>query len=448
MMNMMSRDNMMRKLGCSIILICTVIVFFVANISTVPSILSPDSKNKTNVDSSLVMNIRPTSKGQSVQDALLKLGLPLLETNQTAARDCFCPNGRHNWIYYNQYCPSGYRGAGIKDRQNIFRNVLYWADEVCARVAFGCSPKVMLAEKKHACRVPENAAWDDYFVVVRNIKDQQLTLVDGLLEYVPVLDESKFDGMTTIDTTQDSHGKRDNPDWEQGTTALNAYKQAQELYAKNETFVWRFGVSFWQSDLHIKDFFTKGRYREGVIPHRQYTDDCGILDLYMTKTQIRVAQILLDLMSIEYVEQFVSLHLRRGDYKKCDTTPKMIVDYLKCSIIEDEQHDTTIEHVLAFTNGDAEYRNNMTNAFNEAFSPRKKIIFVDDVVESEAFLDKVGKEEGLPKDIGKRMLEDNCYRWSVLKVIISTSYFHLERGKASCNECDRGGISRDETVVR
>ena len=405
----------------------------------------------------------------TVDDALMQIEIALFWQNETInssddSGDCFCPKGRPNWIYYTN-CPGV--GAGIKDRQNIFRNLMWWADELCARIAIQCSPNVFLG-KQHKCYAPETATWDEYFVTGRGQSGvhgwRNIEYVEGVVDYVPLLDyqDSRFDGISTIVRTNFRSiwpAKIDPPpEQPEGTmTGLEGYMKARDFLAKNKTFVWHFDVSFWHSDLNT--FGHIGKKREDVVPHRSYSKECKIIDLHPTQLQIHLARILLETMDIQHVDQFVTLHMRRGDWRECDTEPETIMKYLNCSLSGDLSlfggGSGIVDTVLAFTNADEEYKTNVTKKFQDTFPPNTSITFVDDVVESEAFHSKLlqTKLPGITQDIENhlqlalRLVEDNCFRWQVLKVLIAISKVHLERGHISCKECNKGGIHVSHPVV-
>lgn len=344
----------------------------------------------------------------------------------------------------------------MKDRQNIMRNVLWWADELCARVAVKCSPKVFLGEK-HSCFAPETATWDEYFVTGRGPPSRatgKRTLVDDVLVYEPLLDDgSKFENLTTIVTNLRSdleYPNREDADNEGMMTGIDGYKKARELASRNETFVWRFEVSFWNSNLYTQKFLKQPR--EQVLSHRDYTDNCPKIDFYPTRHHLHFARIVLDFLNITKVDQYATMHLRRGDYRKCNTEPDEVIRYLNCSlgdVIASPQK--RLSTLLIFTNGDSGYKHNLTKNLEEHFSSSLRCIVVDDLIKTDALLAKLDDEasdgEGLPQNMPSRLADDNCYSWQALKVIISLSKIHLERGHMSCQTCDVGGVDPTKTVV-
>lgn len=399
---------------------------------------------------------RTTTKPTEIYTALRNMEAFTYLATARKNKDCFCPHGRPNRIYYTN-CPRN--GAGIKDRQNILRNVLWWADELCARVSLKCSPSVFLG-KEHGCFAPETATWDDYFTTGRvgistGQQSFRIKALDGIFDYVPLLNGSNIDQTTIIvSDLRTFHGPNLARQATGTTTGLQGYHRALEFKAQNISFLWRFDISFWDSDLYTWRAF--GRAPDKVLPHREYTDQCGMIDFAATKIHMKVAQLLLNAMNIMHVEEFVTVHLRRGDYRECDTEPVLVLDYLNCSIPEvmaPRQNDTTTtaitNTVLVFTNAEREYKEELSTLFHKTNSREAmKLIFVDDVIVSPSFLTRLRQNEGFATDVGARILQDNCYRWQILKVIIAISETHLERGHISCNKCDLGGVDRKKNVVR
>ena len=441
-----------KKNGIGVVLVVSLILLAMFNFQIDSYDVHHPSKGTTTI-SKMVADVMNDEK--TTTHAALKWMKESMFSNDNAinngeGEDCFCPSGRPNWIYYTN-CPGN--GAGMKDRQNILRNVLWWADELCAKVALKCSPGIFLG-KQHGCFAPETATWDDYFVTRRDVVET------GVLTYIPLVNRSnKFDVNTIIvSNLRSSWPAHLTPPKDSivGTTGVQGYEQARELYyAQNgTTFLWQFDISFWDSDLYTEHIFKKSR--EEILPHRPYTTDCRKIDFYPTKLHIAVAQILLDSMNMTYIEQFATLHLRRGDYRECDTDPETVMRYLKCSLPggfarPGSNGNSTIDTLLAFTNGEPNYKANFTRVFEKTYSREAKIIFVDDVIVSDAFLSRLDGAEGttqLSANVGERILQDNCYSWQIMKVIIALSKTHLERGHMSCNQCDVGGVNPAKIVVR
>jgi len=343
-----------------------------------------------------------------------------LRSNPNSANDCFCPNGRKNWIHFTG-CPGSIdsnAGAGIKDRENILRNLFWYADELCANIALMCTPEVWLSEK-HGCYAPRNATWDAYFTPVRQISMNAMNRTDAMLvsRKVDILhwdvNESTFEGMKRIDEKPSIH----------------AYEVGRKLHSEGTPFVWNFDRDFWGTDLYTP----KHIWPNQILNHRKYTDSCGILDFDTSEELLNVAQLLLQELDIKHSQDFVTLHLRRGDYKKCDTSPATVVKYLKCSMEKDD-----VKKVVVLTNGEENYVNNLVRVFSKKF-PNKEMIILDQVVESRSFIEKLNTKKILSAHFGDAFLNDNCFRFSAEKVIASMSRYHLERGHAHCSSCDRGG---------
>ena len=67
----------------------------------------------------------------------------------------------------------------------------------------------------------------------------------------------------------------------------------------------------------------------------------------------------------------------------------------------------------------------------------ESFVWVDRIMVSRLFLDKL---ENSSLFTGQQLLDDNCFRFSMEKVLIQFSKFHLERGHISCASCDYKGV--------
>mmetsp|Transcript_27716 Transcript_27716/g.42458 ORF Transcript_27716/g.42458 Transcript_27716/m.42458 type:complete len:434 (+) Transcript_27716:63-1364(+) len=328
--------------------------------------------------------------------------------------DCFCPNGRNNWIHFTG-CPGSVdnnAGAGIKDRENILRNLMWYADELCANIALSCSPEVWLSQK-HGCYAPHSATWDAYFTPVRNSEDTIKKKANILFWDIDA--ESTFEGLQVIDDQ---------------TAGIAAYEEGRQLHSEGTPFVWNFYRDFWGTNLYTKDHIWPNQN----LNHREYTDTCGILDLDTSEELLNIGELALQEMNIKYSNEFVTLHLRRGDaMESCNTRPDTVREYLKCSIGTDD-----VRKVIVLTNGKKWYTENLMSMFSAEF-PDKEMILLDEFIESESFVEKLNKSNILSSHTGKKFLNDNCFVFSAEKVLISMSRYHLERGRMHCESCDRGG---------
>ena len=129
----------------------------------------------------------------------------------------------------------------------------------------------------------------------------------------------------------------------------------------------------------------------------------------------------------------MTLHLRRGDYMKCDTSPAAVVRYLQCSMDKDD-----VKIVVVLTNGEKKYMKNLERVFSKKF-PNKEFIILDQFIESRSFIQMLNTKKMLRAYFGDAFLNDNCFRFSAEKVLASMARYYLERGHAHCKPCDRGG---------
>ena len=339
--------------------------------------------------------------------------------------DCFCPNGRKNWIHFTG-CPGSIndnRGAGIKDREVILRHLMWFADELCANIALKCTPEVWLSEE-HGCHAPRDATWDSYFTPVRNIRVTTNGLDDMLVpQKVNILhwdvnENNSFEGLTRID----------------GNASIQGYEMGRKLHSEGTPFVWNFNRDFRGTDLFNKQHIWPNQ----VHNHREYTDSCGIVDLDTSEELLNIGQLMLKELNIKDSQEFVTLHLRRGDAMVCDTSPGTVTSFLKCSIAEDD-----VKKVVVLTNGEKEYVQDLMEVFSKEF-PDKEMIILDHFISSESFIEKLNKSNLLTAHFGDKFLNDNCFSFSAEKVLVSMARYHLERGRMHCASCDLGGsISAD-----
>ena len=321
--------------------------------------------------------------------------------------DCFCPNGRNNWIHYT----GCHGGAGIKDRENIVRNLMWYADELCANISLACSPEVWLSQE-HGCYAPRSATWDAYFTPVRKSEDNINNKADILFWDIDT--ESTFEGLKVIDQT----------------ASIAAYEEGRQLHSEGTPFVWKYDRDFWGTNLYNKDHIWPNQN----LNHREYTATCGILDVDTSEELLNIGELVLEEMNIKYSNEFVTLHLRRGDaMESCDTSPDTVLKYLKCSIDNDD-----VRKVIVLTNGKEEYMDTLMNSFSAEF-PDKEMILLDEFIESPSFVEKLNESNILLSHTGKEFLNDNCFVFSAEKVLVSMSRYHLERGRMHCESCDRGG---------
>jgi len=371
-------------------------------------------------------NVKQNDELQEMNDTAIAqvFDLKRIELQLEPEEDCFCPNGRKNWIHYSA-CPGGVghnHGAGIKDRQNILRNVMWYADELCAKIALECTPEVWLSEA-HGCYAPPEARWDAYFTPVRKISNGTVLTAKNILHWD--VDAASFEGLREI---------------KGNTTNVQGYEMGRKLYAEGTPFVWQFDVSYWNTNL----FTPKNLWPKQILSHRKYSaDTCGVVDFDTSVELLNVGQLVLQELNIEHSNDFVTIHLRRGDYMKCNTQVETVINYLKCSIGGDN-----IKKVLVLTNGEKEYLRQLQEGFSEAF-PALEMISLDNFIESESFIEKLNQGNLLSAHTGDAFLHDNCFRFSAEKVLVSMARYHLERGHIYCKgKCDRGGVKANGPVIR
>ena len=330
--------------------------------------------------------------------------------------DCFCPKGRPNYIFYTD-CPQGKNhanlGAGIKDRMNILRHLMWYADELCAKIFLSCTPKIWLSEA-HGCFAPQYASWTDYFTPMRNVSGS-VSKADIILSADEV-ENAQFD---TMDIIVSDHGP-----------SIYEYEIARKrIQNKSKPFIWVFDKNFWSTDLYTPRF----GWPKQNLNHRTYTEDCSMVDFDTSEELLLIGQLLLDSLGLERSEDYATLHLRKKDWNKCDTSPSVVVDYLKCSL--QGQH---IKSLIVMTNGSNGYFNHLRKEFQIAF-PKIRIVPLDRKIGSESFLEELDTEGLLKSHTMEQFKEDNCFKFSAEKVLMEFASFHLERGHNHCRKCDRGG---------
>jgi hypothetical protein len=334
--------------------------------------------------------------------------------------DCFCPNGRKNWIYYTD-CPGRGRknhGAGIKDRQTILRNILWYADELCAKVALLCDPNDWLSEA-HGCYAPKTSEWSSYFTTVRKSPTGSvLNTVDIL--YSNVNEKNQKEIFHRLRRIKGS--------------SIEKYNLGRRLHAKDEPFVWEFDVSFWKTEFYAPN--EVGYWPQQKLDHRKYNETCGVIDFDTSDELLGIAHLAMKELGLAYSQDFVTLHLRRGDYRNCNTDVKTVMKYLKCSI-----EPGTVKKVVVLTNEkDEQYLNNLSRNFTNRF-PGMEMILLDQFMESKSFLNELD-HKNIMKRSGDEFLNDNCFFFSAEKVLVSMARYHLERGHMHCKKCDRGGSNK------
>lgn len=262
--------------------------------------------------------------------------------------DCFCPNGRMNWIYYTN-CPGRgspvNKGAGI-----ILRYMLWYADELCANVALLCTPQEWLSEL-HGCFAPQEAGWGEYFTPMRISGDTQESRVDFL--YWDINESETFRGLTRID----------------GTPSIEQYELGRKMHEEGSPFVWMFGKNFWSTDLYTP----KHNWPNQELSHRKYTDSCGIVDFDTSEEILNVGHLTMQLLNLTYSHDFITLHLRRGDIEggRCDTRPGAVMKYLNCSMNGDD-----VKNVVVLTNGQDWYLELLKNTFTLVFLVRTSFYLI------------------------------------------------------------------------
>lgn len=340
--------------------------------------------------------------------------------------DCFCPNGRPNYIYYAN-CPGEgvvNQGAGIKDRLNILRNILWYADELCAKVVLRCSPHVWLSEA-HGCFAPRDANWESYFTPIRS--------VNGVVGKADVLiQESDANAL---------HRRFKNMEKIQEIPSVALYESLSKRSKKKmKPFYWVFDQDFWHTNLYDTQNFHHWPQQRFI--HRSYSNDCSMVDLDTSLELLNVGQLIMNSLGIKYSHEFVTLHLRQGDWNGCDTSPDAVVEYLECSL---DGYDD-VEKIVVMTNGDKTYFDSLENEFKVVF-PKKQMIFLDEYVASHNFQELLNHHNLTRSHYGERFLYDNCYQFSAEKVLVTFANFHLERGHAHCKNCDKGGASEVNAII-
>ena len=343
-----------------------------------------------------------------------QLNMLIEKTKRTLTRnstDCVCTS-RQNLIAYTN-CPGwpGHnQGAGIKDRMNILRYMFWFADELCAKVVLRCSPKVWLSEA-HDCYAPKEATWDNYFTPIRSMNGT-LRQVSNILLLNPN-PESLFENRTVIRSEEPT---------------IQDYESARRLKSHDESFVWVFNGNFWSTEFYTPHHL----WPKPPFTHFNYSDQCDVVNFGSSIESLNVAWILIEMIGIKTPKEYVTLHLRRGDYRECDTDPQTVVEYIMCSMYDDRD----VKKVVVLTNGNHFYTEKLTATFLELL-PDKEIIILDRITKSQLFLDKL---ENSSLVTGQQLLDDNCFRFSAEKVLIQFAKFHLERGHISCASCDYKGV--------
>jgi hypothetical protein len=340
--------------------------------------------------------------------------------------DCFCPNGRKNWIYYS-HCSGA--GAGIRDREIIVRNLIWLADELCAKVALKCPPRRWLNRRNHGCSAPKTAEWSSYFTTVRKSSNgTTLSKVDILYSNVNETNEKDF-----------FHGLR----YIKGPPTIEKYNLGIRLTAQDEPFVLDFSTNFWKSEFNIQSIL--GSWPHKNLTHREYNDTCGLIDLDPSEELLGIAHLAINELGLT-VQDFVTLHLRRGDsIYKCETDAETVMKYLNCSL----RATDNVKQVVVLTNEKEEqYLNDLSQNFSYWF-PDKELTYLDQFMTSKSFVDKM-LQKNLTKRNRAEYLNDNCYFFNAEKAIISLARYHLDRGRSHCATCDPGGSVKDPfaTLIR
>lgn len=361
-------------------------------------------------------NHDPMVKDDSI-DRKIKDKLQILQSSEP---DCFCPNGRKNWIYYTS-CPGRggkNQGAGIKDRQNILRNILWYADGLCAKVALLCHPNDWLSEA-HGCFAPKTAEWSSYFATVRKSSNGTILSKADILHWdVDQKNEKEvFRGLRHIE----------------GPPTIEKYNLGTRLHAKDEPFVWKFNISYWDSEFygHGNGFWYKQN-----LTHREYNETCGVIDFDASEELLGIGRFAMNELGLAFSQDFVTLHLRRGDYRKCNTDINTVMKYLRCSM----RNDNVTKVVVLTNENEEQYLNDLHQNFTQKF-PGKEMILLDRFMTSETFVDSL-VQKNLMKRSGAEFLKDNCFFFSAEKVLVSMARYHLERGHMHCKNCDKGGATK------
>ena len=176
------------------------------------------------------------------------------------------------------------------------------------------------------------------------------------------------------------------------------------------------------------------------IHHRPYTETCSAVDLQTTEELLDIGHLAMQELNLTYSRDFVTLHLRRGDSAACDTSPERVVDYLNCSLMTGTDHDEEegVRNVVVLTNGDDAYCQDLEKEFYDAF-PRKRLIFLDRLVRSYSFVEKLSATNIISEYRRNKVWTDNCFLFNAEKTLLQFAQFHLERGRAYCKPCDPGG---------
>lgn len=159
---------------------------------------------------------------------------------------------------------------------------------------------------------------------------------------------------------------------------------------------------------------------------------------------LNVGKLLLEQLGIQNSFDFVTLHLRRGDYMKCPNDPATVMNYVNCSMANNNSEN--VKKIVVLTNGEREYIQNLTEAFSTTF-PTKEVIILDQFIMSDSFMEKLKESDLLSVHSGDDFLKDNCIRFSAEKVLVSLARYHLERGHIHCSSCDPGGLMVAGTAI-
>lgn len=160
-----------------------------------------------------------------------------------------------------------------------------------------------------------------------------------------------------------------------------------------------------------------------------------MVDLETSDEMLDVGQLMMDVIGTKNSDEYITLHLRRGDYRECSTDVDDVISYLRCSMHD----DLDVKKVVVLTNGEKEYTWKLKQKFKMAF-PNQDIIFLGEILESNNFVKQITETHVVSIHQGERFVQDNCFRYRAEKVAMEVARFHLERGHGHCSKCDYKGV--------
>lgn len=356
----------------------------------------------------LILDLRFNIRRLDLNKEINELVKPI--DNGIFGDDCFCPNGRQNWMFYNHYLP---KGTGIGDREFIIRALLKISDQVCARLAIEHTPKELLSSILHNCNVPLNSTWLDYFSPSRRINGS-LTLID-VLEEKPVHPEDLSKEVIRINDQSE-----------------NGYNLARALEAEGKPFAWIFSGSFYRSGIFKSGFLDKPL-------ETPYTETCGEVELAHTKHQLNIASFSMQQLNLSS-GHYISLHIRRGDTVwiprwqsvYCDNEPSVVINLLGCQLCK----AIMPEKLLITTEYDPDYFFSFKREWKNSNLSQIELIFLEEYYNSSEFISNLQSSVDISQSAIDQFQQDNCYLFKVGEIISSLSSIHIERRRGCATKCE------------